>query len=1287
MNKDYKSAIKINELDRQWNNLSERISRVIDQLCVEADFENTYLLEERKTRLITKRDEIEREIETFKRQEPLLKNKFNSLQIIEDKIIDLDKELIPLLYEHSDSEGDKLKPIDGFVGRKSQLLQLDKWYQSNIPVASIIGLTGIGKSYLTRQWCALRNSQYGFKPIYIDASLGFLPPHALENEFTQSVFHSIALKLNIQINDEIENSVLALASRTRQSNSLLVIDHFEKVLQKKRSNDDVPPGIPTKTIQQFLTAFMNLNNGSGRLVLVSNIRPLNLPRLIEDGHVFPICGGNTRDQIQLGGFTLEELIEYSETKLSEGDLDQYLLLDAFYRLSGHPKALGFFTSLSDNDQIEFMSNSSDDQPLSTYLKQLLSLSIEYCTNQEMKLLTLLSLLRRPESERFLSNVEFNLKKENIDKDLEDLNRRSLIEFGVEERIGYSSHAIVSEHIHNIVNNTALQNGYLALATHYESKAQKTLNLLPADLTKESFQTVVETAYHYFQAKSFNKATFWRNQATKFSIQTGKESYFAGNFAASMESAEDYIKANSELIQTPASPRYLSNAYFYKALNQYYLSFDWHKQIHDLKNAIRINPKNEKAISFLVPVSNQAIKRRIPWGQIQCQLMEISQLIQLEEDIYPSSGCIRILCLIGSHTDNSTIKNEIYKKLERISKQITNPMPFSILSLSENEFIAYIELFNFLRIHTAFENSAREFSKHLEAFTKVAVVSHNNSVRLRIKRVESLIARANYATNNRIRLQYLIQAKSNLLEINNYATIPTGFARQLSTITNDITFNLDNNTALAEIHESFSVLDKLSANSSIHSIPNEELDAAAIRLYLRKAQLDLENEKENIKKAISIFKEYLLTPDKWLPLEIADLIIKVLTSSKTEFYSSEKQSQEPNNDAELDSTFVINKNLITKFEKKISNAQCITPNKRFSLLQFSLRVEFLKKNWTKNDPNEPKIISKITALADSILLEGPKTTETLTILVEYYRIIATSVFSEQRFHWAKEKFLEVINSYLEDENFIRTVYFQKARFLRAVLDYQASRKAMHKYFDNELYPFRRLRANHLFLDSVSHSIHKDTIINPNLDPELFKDAMTTLKLFNTYLKYLNKKHENIEDINCAVRELQSIKCAAYTEKYKIGDLAWVKEIYNSLHIDHDIDGGRTFKNINILSSLVDKEDRIAQILGNHCLEGTLWREVGTLLSSLLLNESTRIDTLTHFWEISNTLLEKPLTNIYRSRSAYNLAQLNLVRIQLNYPMNSKPWKEGCNRLKELTQKQRMPWVYWQFIIEVKQKNNL
>lgn len=1129
-----------------------------------------------------------------------------------------------------------------FVGRVEQLQQLDNWYRSEVPLASIVGSPGVGKSSLVCEWLACQMEESALPLWYIDAAHGFLSPNADWREYSENLLRVIAYKLDIEVNDEIELPIMALATRVRQSGGILVLDQLEFVLNPKRSEAIVPVGVLTENLQKFFRAFITMSKGTGRIILVSRLRPAGIveEENVAHGYVTAISGGKTRDLMQLGGLSMDDAVVFARSKLlpAQDPLTEHELREAYERLTGNPKGLELFLALSRADRVSFMSDSLQDQPLDTSLNKLMNFAVRECNQEELAALRLVALLRRPEREGFLVDVGRSVGVEDMEMAIEDLRRRSLVQYGLGFRAGYDTHGVVREFALARYKED-LGSSHLALAKGYERLLNRIRN---TSLEMPDFYTAVEVAYHFYRAGEMGQAVAWRDRCTELSVMIGREAYFSGDHKESIESASALIESAMDLVQTQATPYDLSRAYFYRAVNQHRIGFDWNTERADLRKALELDPLNTPALTFSISFIYGALKARIHWSDIQIELsffVDVAHGAREKAEAYDfdeiNHVLIRLLCLWGDRSSDLAQISRIYKELRKLSEEVSGLSQTETDRFSETQFVAYIDLWSFLMRHSQSEEDANNFAAILHHVASLAKVNHKYSARLWLRYSESCLARAKFAKQKDEQIQYLGEAKDVLEEMQHVVALPTGYMRRFIDITLETVALQDRETALLEVDNAFKYLEYLSTRPSTISIPRDEWDVSRIRLAVQYMQIDPKNAAMYLQPAIEILRDNLQDPDRWLSLEMAEQAISLLSSVIVDSWQSEElQSGTPEDETTVEEIQVTKTDLLM-LDEKLRKAAQVLPSSRFKLLGLMLRVQYLRKNWIVNDPNEPRVVREVEPHAEDILRNGPFDTDSLMVASEFYRVLATRTFLEARFVNSRTQGLSAFDLLLRDEKAATTrVLYKKAYFLRSLLDYSGARQLLTQYLEKELHPYRRFFANRLFLDATAHSIYWKSSSNSERDSQLMQDAELAYQLHLQYLQYQGIEREDISNLRDAIRELQWIRCAVYIDKYKV-DLSWIDRLYKTLGIDQ----GR-IRNAHIIGDLPDSSEPILQILGTHWNISAVWQEVGSLISGLPARESSQLQLVTYFRRISKAAQNLNLSTQNAERWSSALSRLKV-----------------------------------------------
>jgi hypothetical protein len=1164
-----------------------------------------------------------------------------------------------------------LSPID-FIGRQSQLNQLDNWHKSSVPIASILGPPGVGKTWLVKEWAARKYREE--VPIhYIDAGYGTSASTDDPEENTEFLLQLISFKLGLHLSDEIERPI-ELASRVRQSGSILILDRLESCLHRQRQKTNVSVGRPAKFLANFLRSFVTLSQGAGRIIIVSNVCPADFieAQYMELKYITTISSDEARDPLQLGGFTQEETFAFVRTKSQEiQELpSENQLLEACKRLGGHPKGLSFYLGLNPEDRQRFLINTDLNQALDASLRQLFTYSISYCTETEKSVLILVSLLRIPLNNDFISRALKDLPDTNAS--LDDLRHRSLIELGTTQQFGYSAHGIVREFV-KAVFRERLTHTHLLIAEVLESIASQKLG----ERTFETLQLIIESAYHYKCAGEGDKALFWRNASTKLAIEIGKEAFLAGNHQLSRDTANALIEG--DLTKSSASPYILSKMYFYRAQNQHQIEFNWKLESQDLLRALELNPLNKMALSYSAVIVTRAIQKRVAWDQIEISLklfIEYARLAEIPNNCVNAVPIhlIRLLCILNNNTADKKVVINICDEFASIGNEL-NFILTDLSALSEAENLALLTLYHVLRKHATNPEIIREHLSRSLAISTASLSRNNSSSQIWLRHIETVSDLAEYSTKVDERKKYSKETLALLEEMKNHVSLTSGYARLLSEAVIRLSYVLERSSALLQIQDGLAMLSNLKNSASSIGISQEEMDAAQIRMSLRAARLEPEKYYEHIHDAVKIILPYLHVREKWLSFEVAEQAVYIISDFNEEDLDVEIGGEIM---SKVNREILINKADIKALDEKLDDAQRIVPTSNFELLKLSLRVEYLRKNWQPNDPNEPAKVKEAEKLAEVILQTHTYSNYSLTIISDLYQVIATRTFSHERFVYAVNKVYQVLNFWLETPRLNQNkAMYRKAKFLRAILDYRQSRQFLNEYLKKEKLPHMRFFASRFLVDVVAHSINWEYIENPKSDRSLKKDAMTANKLFKEYLEYLGLEHEDIDNPKNAIRELFWIRIASFLEIYQ-SDLNWVKTIYEQLRITSSKKQGSNIYSAQIIGELPEYSDRIAQILGAHWEETQIWREVGTLLSILSSSEDSRLDYSAYFWRISTIISQVASNKEYIGHQSGQLSRLNMVRALLKYPTDSDLHKKGQELLNELYKEQKMPWVYWQFI---------
>jgi hypothetical protein len=1181
-----------------------------------------------------------------------------------------DVEVMELIKQRHDSEILKLWPIveprrwtphpiikapAGFEGRREQLLKLDEWYESSVPLAAVIGLSGVGKTWLVRKWLAQKaDANSGFTYQTAEASTLFLSEDDNPDKFAAQVLERVSELYEVEPMSVLEMPLEELASKARASKQVLVVDHAECLCHKRGAKRDV--GRLAVKFQDFLTAFVKIPLGPGRMILLSNLRPSGLveKELIDRNCVAVI--GSERDPWQMMGLPEEEAVPFLSKLLGpDHEFNHEALVKVVQRFGGHPMALRWFSMVSSEDQERILKKELPAGLPFVELHGLLGSVVRNCSVEEVDLLKIVCVLRQAEQTDFFGTIRPALNLQAIHECLDILRRRCLVEYGLVPRTGFNAHSIVKEWASQAYA-TELTELHRLVASEYSNRDDS----LPA-------------AYHFEKAGDHRQAKEWRNQYTRRNLKEGRQAYFDGDFARAREHSTEFIEEIRQMPTTAASHRYLSYAYLNRAVSQHKESFDWEAERDDLRKALEEWEDNERALTFYVAVLGEALRQRRPWRDIDA---ELEHVVPLAEKVGNKSGAdslamvalLGLLCFGGQHTPDSTCRGIICEKLAHAIDIHLDTAKRKLLE--EEAFKAWIQALTFLAHARDGDGRMRYIDAAVDLADKATIISH--SAELLLIRATAYHLMASFASDASERLDWLKKTEDVLTSIRDSVALPSGFARLFSIAILDSASLKGRNEAIRQIEKAMEELRALRVRTLSTTYRDSEFDSAEVRLRLQAAELAPENREKHLLPALSIVREALTTGTRLTP-ELADCAIQAFIEGAQESISAgappEDETQET---VSLPETMRVSRIEMREIDKAIQAAERAMPSPRFAMLRLRLRVQYLRVNWTIGDPNEPKVTQEAIERAKRLSTQFENDPFVWLESVELWKIVAQRTFSESRFGQAVQEanatFPRLSSCATRSKYLLR-----EAAFLRAIMDYGGVRRVLRTYLADAKSAHVRFAACNLLLDAVAHSIHWSV----RDEPSLLEDAKAASELYEEYLIYLGIKQEDESDRRAARRVLCWLRCASFAGLTDVPDLSWVNDIYQYVRFS-----GGAVTNVQILGSLSSSPSRLARILGNHLLDGTMWREIATYLSTQFGQDPKHQEEAIRFWHISKWWLENALRweGKQRGKVSVALADLNLARALLRHPMGSATWHEGATRLKELYS-QQMPWVYKRFVVQL------
>ncbi len=1180
-----------------------------------------------------------------------------------------------------------------FVGRSNEIAQLNDWYSSKCPLIAIFGPPGIGKSRLIREWAKRVGPD---SSLIYDLSSGYLSSATNPEEVSANLLQLLASDHSTPDLGDIFDLADLLASHLRQSHYIIVLDQFEYALNPKSGKDI---GSVPESIDRFIGRFMNLQIGNGKLVITSTLRPMKIVEELtqRNDQVRVIRSESSPDKWQLGGFSLEETREFAEahTQEASGIVDESILMRVWRKLGGHPMGLQLFFSLAAPDQERFAS--TDLGIIGKELDALMTFAVKPLFESDLKLLLMICLLNRPEDLDFVETIRNSPIDPPADAmwtgeteiKLDGLRRRSLVQFGQFPKSGYSTHGIVTTYL-SMRHKTVLPDLHLRLAQAYETSIASH----GQDAKIVDPPTTWEVAFHYARAGSqySKKANKWRNEWTRLALDQGSVAYYASDYDTAISIARDAIENMSRLPQTIESSSFQSKLHVACAVNQDRKAFNWKFELRDLRKALELDPTNAYAISFSIKVIKNGFKSRIAWNEIDRQFSyftdaarECLKSEKLAKRRYATaeSALISLLTLWGGNTPDSLTPKRIADQLLPTYEKLTGLSDNDIEAFTEERFALYGEMLNYLCHHPFTNGDARTIAQLAYRIASIAKSRYVGTPSIWLGLVAAQETLAQFETQPSLRIDQLKQTLRTLEEMRLHVTPTRDYVRKWAGLVIALGKTIPDEEALSEIINAIAGIREMKAERESGGM-QDEIDSALLRLLREAADLDELHADFHRQQARNILVPILNDEKRWLPIEMAEQAIALLSADMVE---------EDINPEEATEDIEIKKSLLNQLEKKIEYEAQALPNSNFQVLRLALISQYLR-HWTPQS-SEPKAVQIALELVAEILEKGPINFESLALVIRVCGLVCNRTTYEEVYGRAYNFGMNAIEKISQKAVWSTGGLFKNAVFLRQLLQYRAARGKLREYLDSESRQPKRLHASRLLVDCVGHSIFPESVRDPNFDPNLREDAKLASGLYREYLASLSLTHEDRERSSNAIRELLWLRCSIFIGAAEIRDLSWVKNACDKLEIGPSEAGGARISNAQILGEMYESEDPIQQILITHAADAGMWREVGTLVSSVYANDSFQLSYAQYFYRIAQFVETHPnlfqsgsesfSRRVWKKRSEHRIsspiATLNLVRVLLQHPKGSEQSHTGKRMLDELLDQHNLTWLQRKFALEL------
>jgi hypothetical protein len=1163
----------------------------------------------------------------------------------------------------------QIRPYDGFLCREAQLAQLEAWYTSGIPLAGVIGLTGIGKTWLVYQWLATKQADDpNFVCHVLDAGLSFeeTSPEQATNILLQRI--SDLCDSESPGGDFEPGDVATLA---RQRKWVIVIDNGEGLLHPAGRRSKV--GVPSENLLRFLSAFLGNADGPGRLVFISRLQPQGVVEddHIQRGHVQVIGGQGSKDPHQMPGFAPEEAKAALDEWLEDGHrLSGLDLQRAVERFEGHPKGLRWFTRLTPETRHQFL-QAKGRQGLDAELHWVLSALVETCSQPETHLLRLVAALGRPEAPNVLSNASGTATADTMAA-LDGLRRRSLVQHDPFEST-WSAHGIVAEWNRQMLSNS------IAVLHQVHASLLSAYRALDIEEGAAEPETALLAAHHASKADERTQAKQWRNTYTKRVLSQGKELYRAGNIELSLEGLRNLLDELPDLPKT--APEYESGVYYHIAVCQHRLDQDWRQAAASLRQALGRWPDNIRVFNFYPNVLRKAIEANEPWASVDA---EFEHVVAQVRTAYTRSGgsapfataVMRLLTMWGE-TDKHRV-GEVYHALKTV---VPAELPDRFEILEPNWLEEALQACGFLVEHAPHFGRPGEASRYAFLAAEFAGLIDlvHPSLDLLMATANAHTTVADHVGSEAQRLEHLERAYYTLSTLAK-ATIKRRLARQLSITTLKLCRLKPADVALDLVTKSLELIRSLGDRFILTPFIAAGVHAAEIRLlrgaYSQSSSLD------HLRAALRLARQSL-EPDRYLTIELADQVLWTFSDAGMAWNNGyEEEAQEADSGEQpAGDELLITRNDLSVMDRRLLELSQLLNAPEFRSLRLRVRTEYLRTHWT-SPPQPPRELAQALEIAADLFKELGEDVPTVRTVIDFWQVVATHTAQQEEFENAIAMARVLIDHLKSISTEASGAILRQARLFRSVLDYKSARDALRDYLAQSGSRNTRIAVVDLYLDVVAHDLHWANA----RDEFLSQDAQQILELYQELLTYrgVAEHQQDLSDGRVARRVLWALRCQAHVGKLDAGNVIAIDTALSRLKFV-----GNRMENAQVVGDLSDSTFPLAQILGKHWSNPAIWREVGTWVAAIMGSSPAYRQQAALIWSTARNLNERMAhwtTDGRRPRMSPRvgtITQLNLARWLLGHASHSGEWQEGVVLLRELDQSRSMPWLYRRFVLKLLQ----
>lgn len=386
------------ELEQQWEALSEEISTVLQEVSIETDGQRTVKLKRKLSGLESERDLVARRIDRIEQGRFRLPE-----DIIEENVADLRKRMrkssrVRTVLRHRIVNSRPPLILCNFKDREDELLELRRYLaDSRVALTSVVGQAGIGKTALICKVFADLESEWKITCAGLERDIDgivYLDTHK-EGAFVEKLFSSVTELLEGDSVDEIrkywslEDKSLAdrvrfLLTKLNAGTYLFVIDHCDDIIDPEGWILDEGARTFVETVLVMEQPLHVVITSGTKLQLTPSLQQRTRRVLVDRGLPLQLAAEYLKDLDPDGEFGLR-------------DSPHQLLLEAARRAYGIPKALESIAGLMATDLNLTLSELLENERLFSgrVVENLIGESYQQLKGREKSALDVLAVYGRP----------------------------------------------------------------------------------------------------------------------------------------------------------------------------------------------------------------------------------------------------------------------------------------------------------------------------------------------------------------------------------------------------------------------------------------------------------------------------------------------------------------------------------------------------------------------------------------------------------------------------------------------------------------------------------------------------------------------------------------------------------------------------------------------------------------------------------------------------------------------------------------------------------------------------